>query len=85
MEEDHGITNRYVLSQPSRRTLLGWRVRPSQCTVLGMTTAFNPYRSLRFPAKVIEHAVGSYHWLSLSLRDVETILVQNRRSICAAK
>ena len=37
-------------------------------------TAPNPYRGLRFPAEVNEHAVRLYHCFSLSLRGVETIL-----------
>ncbi len=40
-----------------------------------MTTPPNPRRGFRFPAEVIEHAVWLYHPFSLSLRDVETILV----------
>ena len=39
-----------------------------------MTTSPHPYRGLRFPAEIIEHAVWLYHCFSLSLRDVETIL-----------
>jgi len=39
-----------------------------------MTATSNPYRSFRYPADVIEHAVWLYHCFSLSLRDVETIL-----------
>ncbi len=39
-----------------------------------MTTSPDPYRSFRFPAKVIEHAVWLYHPFSLSLRDVDTIM-----------
>ncbi len=40
-----------------------------------MRTSSNPYRGFRYPAEVIEHAVWLYHCFSLSLRDVETILV----------
>ena len=36
----------------------------------------DPYRGFRFPAEIIAHAVWLYHCFSLSLRDVETILVQ---------
>ena len=39
-----------------------------------MAHAPNPYRGLRFPAEVIQHAVWLYHCFNLSLRDVETIL-----------
>ncbi len=39
-----------------------------------MTASPNPYRSFRFPAEIIEHAVWLYHPFSLSLRDVELIL-----------
>ncbi len=39
-----------------------------------MTTSASRYRSFRFPAEVIEHAVWLYHCFSLSLRDVELIL-----------
>ncbi len=39
-----------------------------------MTTSPNPCRGFRFLAEVIEHAVWLYHCLSLSLRDVGTIL-----------
>ena len=39
-----------------------------------MTTYPNPYRGFRFPSEVIEHAIWLCHCLSLSLRDVETIL-----------
>ena len=38
-------------------------------------TASSPYRGVRYPAEVIQHAVWPYHCFSLSLRDVETILV----------
>ncbi len=51
----------------------GWRTRLSDGTVPGMTTVPNPYRSVRFPAEVIEHAVRLYHCFSHRLRDVETI------------
>jgi putative transposase len=39
-----------------------------------MTTPTNLYRSFRFPAELIQHAVWLYHCFTLSLRDVETIL-----------
>ena len=39
-----------------------------------MAHAPNPYRGFRHPAEVIQHAVRLYHCVSLSLRDVETIL-----------
>ena len=39
-----------------------------------MTTWPNPYRSFRYPAEVVQHAVWMYHCFSLSLRDVELIL-----------
>ncbi len=39
---------------------------------------------LRFPAKVIEHAVWLYHPFSLGLRDVELILAA-RRSGCPGR
>jgi len=39
-----------------------------------MMTAPTPYRGFRYPAEVIQHAVGLYHCFSLSLRDVEMIL-----------
>jgi putative transposase len=45
-----------------------------RASLLGMTTSSNPYRGVRFPAEVIEHAVWLYHCFSLSLRDVELIL-----------
>ena len=41
---------------------------------MSMTASPKPHRGFRFPAEVIEHAVGLYHCFSLSLRDVETIL-----------
>jgi hypothetical protein len=41
-----------------------------------MRTTPDPYRGLRFPAEIIAHAVWLYHRFSLSLRGVETILVQ---------
>ena len=41
-------------------------------SLFGMTSS-NPYRGFRYPAEVIEYA-GLYHYFSLSLRDVETIL-----------
>ena len=37
-----------------------------------MTTP--PYRSFRFPAEIIQHAVSLYRCFSLSLREVELIL-----------
>jgi len=55
--------------------LSGWQIRSGGGTVPGMTTSPNPYRGFRFPAEVIEHAVWLYHCFSLSLRDVELILV----------
>jgi len=54
--------------------LSGWRLWSARGSVLGMTTATNPYRGFRYPAEVIEHAVWLYHCFSLSLRDVELIL-----------
>ena len=39
-----------------------------------MTHAPNPYRGVRYPAEVIQHAVWLYPCFSLSLRDVETIM-----------
>lgn len=40
-----------------------------------MTTSPDPFRGVRYPAEVIQHAVWLYHLVSLSLRDVELILV----------
>lgn len=37
-------------------------------------TTLNPYRGFRFPAEIIQQAVGLYHCFSLSLREVELIL-----------
>lgn len=39
-----------------------------------MIEVSNPYRGFRYPAGVIERAVWLYHYFSLNLRDVETIL-----------
>jgi putative transposase len=39
-----------------------------------MSTTSNPYRGFRFPADIINQAVGLYHCFSLSLREVELIL-----------
>jgi putative transposase len=39
-----------------------------------MSTTSNPYRGIRFPAEIINQAVGLYHCFSLSLREVELIL-----------
>jgi len=41
-------------------------------------TSSTPYRSSRYPAEVIQHAVWPYHCFSLNLRDVETILAARR-------
>jgi len=54
--------------------LSGWRVGFRHGRLLHMTTPPNPYRSFRYPAEVIQHAVWLYHCLSLSQRDVELIL-----------
>jgi putative transposase len=43
-------------------------------SLLGMTTS-SPFRGFRYPAEVIQHAVWLYHCFSLSLRDVELIMV----------
>jgi len=59
----------------AHEALSGWQIRSGGGTVPGMTTSPNPYRGFRFPAEVIEHAVWLYHCFSLSLRDVELILV----------
>jgi putative transposase len=40
-----------------------------------MTMSQNPYRGFRFPPDVIQHAVWLYHCFSLSLREVELIMV----------
>jgi transposase-like protein len=40
----------------------------------GMKQAPNPHH--RFPAEVISHAVWLYHVFSISLRDVELLLVE---------
>ena len=40
-----------------------------------MAFSSNPYRGFRFRAEVIQHAVRLHHCFSLSLRDVEVILV----------
>ena len=40
-----------------------------------MRRAKNPYRGFRFPPEIIARAVWLYHCFSLSLRDVELILV----------
>jgi putative transposase len=42
--------------------------------LLDMTISPNPYRSFRFRAEIIKHAVWLYHCFSLSLREVELIL-----------
>jgi hypothetical protein len=44
---------------------------------VGMTISPNPYRGFRFPPAFIEHAVWLYHCFSLSLRDVELILISS--------
>ncbi len=53
--------------------LSGWRRRSGHGSLHRMTT-LNPYRGFRFPAEVIQHAGWLYHCISLSLRNVETIL-----------
>lgn len=61
----------------------GWMVecvvRLAACSSHGsfadMMTGSNPYRGFRYPAEIIQHAVELYHCFSLSLRDVELILV----------
>lgn len=40
-----------------------------------MSTTSNPYRGFRFPAEIINQAFWLYHCFSLSLREVELILV----------
>ena len=35
----------------------------------------DPYRGFRFPAEIIAHAVWLYHCFSLSLRDVEELML----------
>jgi len=40
-----------------------------------MSTTSNPYHGFRFPAAIINEAVWLYHCISLSLREVELILV----------
>jgi putative transposase len=40
-----------------------------------MATSSNPYRGFRFPAEIIKRAVWLCHCFSLSLRNVELILV----------
>ena len=64
-----------------------WQTRPGHGGVPGMTTSPDPYRGVRFPPEVIEHAVWLYHRFSLSLRDVELTLaargvVVSYKSIC---
>jgi putative transposase len=44
-------------------------------SLLEMTKSQNPYRGFRCPPEVIQHAVWLYHCFSLSLREVELILV----------
>jgi hypothetical protein len=39
-----------------------------------MTTSPDPYRGIRYPAEVIQHAVWLYRLFRLSLQDVELIL-----------
>jgi transposase-like protein len=47
----------------------------------GMTSEPVSYRRHRFPAAIISHAVWLYHVFSLSLRDVELILVERGVSV----
>ncbi len=42
----------------------------------GMTPDLSTYPGYRFPAEIISHAVWLYHLFSLSLRDLELILVE---------
>jgi hypothetical protein len=60
--------------------LSGWLAAPVRHgSLLGMTISPNPYRSFRFPAEIIEHAIWLYQCCSLSLREVE--LIQAARGV----
>ncbi|RYI07396.1 MAG: IS6 family transposase [Acetobacteraceae bacterium] len=47
----------------------------------GMTSDRATYPGYRFPAEIISHAVWLYHVFSLSLRDVELILVERGMAV----
>ena len=54
----------------------GLSARPETDNSDGMKPPPNPHYRRRFPAEIISHAVWLYHVFSLSLRDVELLLVQ---------